>query len=155
MVRLGFLVLIALSLLIQLGHGQRGDAAADPAATLVSDLRRMNIETHAVPNTRIFEGRAAGCTAQLHFVLLRIDGADDEMLRALDPRADLIRYVYLGSVRDRRDWTGVTIRSALASASFTVGLRSVRPRPDMVVVALPRACPDLATRDWSKLSPAD
>ncbi|HVY15405.1 MAG TPA: hypothetical protein VHB27_09260 [Rhodopila sp.] len=152
--RMGFATLIVLTLLIQATRGQRGDADADPRDALVSELQRMDIATRASTQEGTIDGQAPHCARPLHAMLLRIDGADDERLKGLDPEADQIRYIYNGIVSDRRDWAGVMARSALGSASFVLGLRSSRPRPDLVVVSLPRACPGLATLDWARLSPA-
>jgi hypothetical protein len=153
LLRLGFAALIMLALLIQVTRGQRGNSGQDPTEMLVADLQRMKIGVTVPAQTEILEGRLAFCDDALHFMLLRIDGADDEKLRGLDRDADLIRYVYLGVTSEQRDWTRVMGRAAVASALFTLGLRSARPRPDLVVVALPRACPGLAALNWASLSP--
>lgn len=154
LLRLGFTVLILLTLLIQVTRGQRGDADQDPTDRLIADLQRLKIEANAPAQGEMLEARLASCGQALHFMLLRVDGADDEKLRGLDRDADLIRYVYLGVTSEQRDWTGVMGRAAMASTLFALGLQSVRPRPDLVVVALPRGCSGLTALDWASLSPA-
>jgi hypothetical protein len=86
-------------------------------------------------------------------MLVSLDGAQDERLRGLNAAEDTVRYVYLGWVGETRDRVAMFRRWLWAAALFTIGLRPAKPRPDFVLVVLPKDCPELTTLRWQLLSP--
>jgi len=155
LLRCGYLALIAAFVAIQLTHGQRANAEADPMATVAAGLARLNVRTDPPAAPDILTGRWSSCAEPVQVVLLRMDGAEDDRLRGpgLEDRA--VKYVFLGSVSETRNNFAITSRWARASILFALGLRSDRPRSNLVVVILPRGCPGLASLDWAALSPLD
>jgi hypothetical protein len=153
--RCGFLALIALCLAIQATHGQHGHVDSDPVAGLALGLKRLNVETNPSSEADILIGRSRSCQQPIHAMFLRIDGADAGRLDALPPDETVLRYIYLGSVGQSWDKAAFIRRSIWAGLRFAVGLRSDRSPRDLVVVMLPRACPELANLTWAELSPWD
>jgi len=155
LLRCGYLALIVVSVANQLDRGRRGDADSDPMATLSAGLERLNIHTERSSAANILTGQSPSCRQPIYGMLLPIDGREDERLRDLRPTDEVIKYVYLGAVEEDRDGAVMIGRWVWANALFAVGLRSHRPRSNFVVVAVPRACPELATLDWTALSPGN
>jgi hypothetical protein len=155
LLRCGFVALIVLSVAIQLTHGRRGSADSDPLAALAAGLERLNVRTGRPAAGDILTGHAPSCQQPLQAMLLRIDGADDGRMRGLRPDGGAARYIYLGAVTEQPNRAVILGRWVEASVLFTVGLRATRPQSLLVLVVLPRACPDLAALEWATLSPAD
>jgi hypothetical protein len=101
----------------------------------------------------ILTGISPSCKQPIHVMLLRNDGVEDERLGGFHADEEVARYVYLGSVQETRDQVTIISRWAWARARSIVGLRSVKPPSNLVVVMLPRACPGLTTLEWATLSP--
>lgn len=154
LLRCSYAALIVLTLAIQVTHGQHGHIGTD--TTKVADgLKRLNVQIDLSTEAEILTGQSPNCGQPIRVMLLRIDGAEDERLLGLRPADDVIRFVYLGSVEENPDRAVMIRRSIWASVLFSVGLRSIKPPSDFVVVILPRACPGLAKLDWAVLSPGD
>jgi hypothetical protein len=96
---------------------------------------------------------AAACEGQIRIDILYLDGRTDEEAHEAAGAQWIVRYVYLGSVRDRQDLSAMRARWLLANALFVSGLRSVRPGMEILSVVIPGACPGLADLDWARLSP--
>jgi hypothetical protein len=141
--RCGFLALIALCLAIQATHGQHGDSDSDPMAGLALGLKRLNVETDPSTEADILTGRSRSCQQPIHAMFLRIDGADAERLDGLPQDENVFTYIYLGSAGQSWEKAAIIRRSVWAGLWFAVGLRSGRPPHNLVVVMLPRACPDM------------
>ena len=155
MLRCGYLALIVLGIAIQVTHGQTATINTDPMAALAAGLRRLKIEPGAPTPDGILTGHTPSCGQPITATVLRIDGADDERVRDLRLDDRLLRYVFLGSVYETRNSFGIAGRWIWASALFNLGLRSSRPAPRLVLVVLPRACPEVAALAWTILSPED
>jgi len=153
LMRLGWITLIVLGITIQFTRGRRSDADSDLLASLAAGLGQLNLQTEGPNAVGILTGHSKSCDQPLHVMLVGIDGAEDEWLGGISQSNSTLRYVYLGSVGETRDRSAMFRRWIWASVLFTVGLRPAKPRPKFVLVALPRACPELATLRWSVLSP--
>jgi hypothetical protein len=151
LLRFSYLALIILGVTIQFTRGQHGDAAGDPKAALADGLRRLGVQADPTTETDILTASSPDCAQPIHATLLRIDGADDDRSHRFIASDEVSRYIYLGLVGQRPD-QAVTTRWIFASVLFAVGWRSARPPEALVLIALPRACPWLATRDWATLS---
>jgi hypothetical protein len=155
LLRCGYLALVILSLVVQFTRGQRGDGGVDASATLAAGLERLNVQADRSAAADVLTGMAPSCEQPIQATLLRIDGSDDESSGDSRPSAEVVRYVFLGSVGENRDMPNMIGRWVWASVQFVVGWRSVKPHFHVVRVVLPRACPELATLEWAALSPWD
>jgi hypothetical protein len=155
LLRCGYVALIASSVAIQSTAGRRSNADSDPMATLAAGLERLDVQADRSMTTDILTGYSPSCEQPIHVMLLRIDGAQDERVSDLGPADETARYVYLGSVSEKRNEAVVLSRWLLARARFIVGLSAIDPRYSLVLVLLPRTCPGLGTLEWATLSPWD
>jgi hypothetical protein len=155
LLRCGFVGLILLGLASQAVRSQRGSDDSAPAAVLASRLERLNVRTDDPAASGSLTGHSAICDQPIHIRLLRIDGSEDAEPQDIGQAGFLVRYVFLGSVEEHPKLTRIGARWVWATVRFAVGLRSSKPSASLVQIALPTACPGLATMDWPVLSPWD
>ncbi len=151
--RCGYMALIALSVAIQVTTERRYDADSDPMATVAASLARLDVQADRSTDADVLTGHSPSCDQPIHVVLLAIDGSQDGRLGAIGLADVAVRYVYLGSVEEKRDLADLMSRWLWARARFIVGLSSFNPRSNLVAVLVPRACPGLAKLKWATLSP--
>jgi hypothetical protein len=153
LLRLGFVALIILCVTIQTGSALRCRSAADAAPDLTGGLELMGIQIDGITAGGALVGHSQACAEPIRAAVARTDGTDDETL-GLSRYPDVrLKYIYLGSVEDRRNDSGIIMRWVLARALFVAGLTGFNPRRELVIVALPLRCPDLVKLDWAALSP--
>jgi hypothetical protein len=155
LLRCSFIALIVLGVVIQVTGTRRGEPDGKPMASLSAGLERLHLHTSGATSAEVLTGVAPSCGQPIHARLLRIDGSQDEWLRDIRLNDEVIRYVYLGSVSENRDKVRLLSHWIWANVRHIAGWRTARPRFELVLIVLPRSCPDLATLDWASLSPRD
>jgi hypothetical protein len=147
--RILFASLIVVAVLAQVGRILRGGEQPPLANATIDAAARLGL-VHADPAlTFPLAFTAASCRDRILVDVLYLDGRSDEE----PPTAHrIVRYVYLGLVRDTQDFAPMRTRWLLARALFVVGLRSTRPGMEIISVIIPDACTGLAGLDWAELS---
>jgi hypothetical protein len=154
LLRLCFVSLILFGLASQFAAGREGVVAADARGRLFDGLKRLDLHIDGAATDDVLTARSPSCQAPIQLALSRIDGADDGTLAQLRSPDDTVRYIYLGSVEPKRSQPTILLRWLKARALFVTGLRPLDAPSQLVFVALPGTCPDLAALPWSALSPA-
>jgi hypothetical protein len=151
--RLMFVSMIAVGLLAQAARIKRSGGQPATATAVIDAGTRLGLTP--ANGTRAFplDFTANACGEQIHIDASYLDGRHgDEALDASgSPR--IIRYVFLGSVRERQDLTAFRTRWLFANVLFVSGLRSGRPGAEILSVMIPERCPGLVDLDWAQLSP--
>jgi hypothetical protein len=153
LLRLCFISLIVFGLASQYAAGREGVIAADAQGRLFSGLKQLDLHIDRRNTDNVFTARSPSCEAPIQLALSRIDGADDDTLAQFRSPSGSVRYIYLGSVAAKRSQSSILLRWLQAHVLFVLGLRPLDAPSQLVFVALPGACPDLAALPWSALSP--
>jgi hypothetical protein len=153
LVRAAFVLVILLGLASQVIRPGRGDDDRDTMGALVGRLEHQGVQIEGFPTPQTLIGRSPRCEQPFLVALLAIDGTDDNAIASSASPEIVQRYVYLGAVAPAPSRAALTLRWAWATWRFNIGLRQDKPPHRLAMLALPRACADLTTADWSVLSP--
>lgn len=154
LLRLGFLILIALGLASQAIRASRDAGGDDDAkSTLIGRLGRLHVQVTEMPGSDLLMVRSSLCDQPFLAGLMTIDGAEDADASWLARPDVMVSHAYLGTVADRPARLALMARWAWATVLFATGLRPDKPPHQMVMVAAPRNCTGLQAVDWSALSP--
>lgn len=151
--RVLFVAMICVAVLAQAGRVLRSGEQPGLISATIDAATRLGLTPVDTAPEFPLSFTSAACGEPIQIDVLYLDGRTDEEGHATADPARLARYVYLGSVRDRRDLTAMRARWLLANALFVVGVRSRRPGMEMLGVTIPEACPGLVGLDWARLSP--
>ena len=136
---------------------QAGRLAAAPSVADAPDLSRGLAALGLVPGATLEDGtlslHAEGCAVPVRLAQVGFNGAGEDAVRALLATGATPRFVYLGHVGAQADTAALLARWAGAATLHTLGLRRRAVPADVILVMVPSACPSLAARDWSLLSP--
>ena len=153
LLRLCFVSLMVFGIASQYAAGRDATAAADAQSRLVDGLKRLHLHIEPATSDDVFSARSPSCEAPIKLTLARIDGGDADTLVRLRSPDHEIRYVYLGSVDAKRSEASILLRWLLTHVRFVLGLSPMDAPSQLVLVVLPKSCPDLAALPWSALSP--
>jgi hypothetical protein len=130
-----------------------GGAASASTGDLTAALRRLDGRVVATTPSGAVTAVLSRCSDPVTIAQIGFDGSGDGLLdRAAQSEATQL-YAYLGFVGDRLDVTAIAGRWVTASALQAIGLRRDNTPAKVVLVLLPKTCPEAADLDWSILSP--
>ena len=147
-----FAGLLVLAIVAQAARLMHRDAPADDADWTAA-LSHLGAHVATSTGPRTLAVTVPECAEPLTLARIDFDGTGDETARALLATAAMPRYAYLGYVGNRIDPVAIGARWAFASVLEVVGLRHDAAPHEVVVVMVPKLCPQLTGRDWSVLSP--
>jgi len=153
-----------LVLLLLLGIWERvvwyrlGHAAPDTTAALVVRVQQMGLRVDRIDRPTLGDNGtiyavSESCPFPIIVGSLSRNGAEDAGFWPLQMPDTQLRYVYLGTVGARPDRLEFFWRFLAASSAAVLGLRDARPTQNVVIAALPQACPQLANLNWVSLAP--
>lgn len=147
-----FVVLALLVLAAQVARG-RAEAGAGSPPPLADALAGLGLHptAPAVPDT--LAATAAGCGQAVTVAEADFNGFGQTAGQTVLALPGTPRFVYLGLVGGKPHVAAIATRWAAASLLHVLGLRREKVPRQLVLVMLPRACPELAGLDWSRLSP--
>ena len=153
LIRLAFVLLIALSVIGQLQAVRPYDADGEDAASLVAPLAGLGLNSQGPDADGVIVATAADCPLPVRIGKFLVAGGQEARAASLLGPALQPRYVYLGMVFKTADGWRLYFRGLHGRLAALIGERSKRAPSHMVMAALPDACPHLADLDWAVLSP--
>jgi len=147
-----FASLLILGLAAQAARVSSG-TKSDEATNLTDGLARLGGRLLATTPSGALTVVVSDCPDPITLAQVGFDGSHDDLLEASRATNTVSRYVYLGFVGNSLDLTAIASRWAAASALSVLGLRRDKTPDKVVVVLLPKTCPNLAALNWSVLSP--
>jgi hypothetical protein len=147
-----FASLLMLGLTAQAARMSSG-TQSDGVTDLTDRLARLGGRILATTPSGASTAFVSGCPNAVTLAQFGFDGSDADLLDASLATDTVPRYAYLGFVGDRLDFAAIASRWAAASALRVFGLRRDKTPDTVVVILLPKTCPNLTAFDWSVLSP--
>jgi len=153
LIRLAFVLLIALSIMGQLHAVRPYDADREDIASLVAPLAGLGLKSPGPDADGVIVATATDCPLPVRIGMVLVAGGQEARAASLLGPDVQPRYVYLGMAFDRADSWRMYFRGLQGTLAALIGARSKRAPSHMVMAALPDACPHLADLDWAVLSP--
>jgi hypothetical protein len=148
-----FAGLLMLNLAAQAARTANDGALDAGTGDLTAALLRLDGHVIATTASGAVTAVLSRCSDPITVAQVGFDGSGDGLLDIAAETEAAHRYAYLGFVGDRLDVTAIAGRWMTASALQVFGLRRDKTRAKIVVVLLPKTCPEAADLDWSILSP--
>jgi hypothetical protein len=144
--------LAMLTMVTQAARLTSSDVRSDSATDLAGGLARLGLQV-ATTAQGVLTATHPDCPEPVALGWVNFDGTNDNTMRAPLPTATVARYAYLGFLGGDVDKVAIGSRWVAASALSALGVRRGAVPRAVVVVRLPKACPELNSIDWSALSP--
>lgn len=125
----------------------------DPMAKLGAGLAQLGMVYRGSDHDGLILAAAPGCEAPLAVGFFAIDGGENQRFAPLLTPATQPLYIYLGQSRARFSRWDNAFLWVRATVGMVAGWRHETVPRKMVVVVLPKSCPELRKLDWSSLSP--